>query len=418
MDQDESRPSPGLNMEHGFLKKIEQNQILREKQAREDVNKRNDSVKMARKVGFQIRSSKPAMEIYRPPSLRVSGDFSALAGAGLPIHPEAVDAIPWIPVPSTAMATASQYTVQPIGLSKSRSTTSAHRVHFQLQPPTSGIETPSPTNATSTGHAKKEPSYGLKRSKSLGANDMRLFVQELDISSFNAETQVAIKRALDDPNKVPARQLMEIVRHLFNKVLESCRYAEPTARLCIAIIEKERNETFLESLLNSCREWYNERDRLFEDGGGGGGGRPASQSRHPPMKPSRWVAYVTFLYELYTRLKTKKQTPMIATNTTPAAVILTLLSECCLLFLKPSSLMGHSEIECLFIVLTSIGRDLQSEFPLRMQVLINAIRDAFLAPTTPQPVRKTLLQLIELNASKWQLKAEAVTYYYPGNQRE
>lgn len=444
MDHEDVKPSPGLNMDHGFLKKIEQNQIFRERQAREDAGKRQDSAKMARKVGFHPRTSKPAMEIYRPPSLRVSGDFSPFGVTGSGMNVENAEAINWMQqqvassacamptVQSIALSKSRSTTLaydmstgSPIGLSKSRSTTAAHRVHFQLHPVTMSINPIDDYDGDDSGPSRKElqhstGSFGLKRSRSLGAGDMMLFTsQELDVTCFNPEIQAAIKRALEDPNKMPARQLMEVVRHLFNRVLESCKYAEPIARLCMGIIQKEKNETFLESLLNSCREWYNERDRLFsEDGGGGGGSGRSASSRQSQMKPSKWVAYVTFLYELYTRLKSRKQTPMISTSTPPSAIILTLLSECCILFLKPSSLLGHSEIECLFIVLTSIGRDLQNEFPSRMQSLISGVRDAFLATSTPQAVRKTLLQLIELNASNWQLKSQAVTYYYPGNQRE
>ena len=49
---------------------------------------------------------------------------------------------------------------------------------------------------------------------------------------------------------------MELVRQIFTKVVESQKISELAARLCIYIIERERKETFLESLLNTCQEWY------------------------------------------------------------------------------------------------------------------------------------------------------------------
>ncbi|KAL1419626.1 hypothetical protein MTO96_025197 [Rhipicephalus appendiculatus] len=60
-------PSPGLNMEHGFLRKIEENQIQRHYQFKEDVMKRTETAKLARRVGLPNKSSKPTIEIYRPP---------------------------------------------------------------------------------------------------------------------------------------------------------------------------------------------------------------------------------------------------------------------------------------------------------------------------------------------------------------
>lgn len=72
------------------------------------------------------------------------------------------------------------------------------------------------------------------------------------------------------------------------------------------------------------------------------------------------------------------------------------------------------QTECLFFVLTSIGRDLDSEMSMRMPGLMAALRDAFLTATQPG-VRKTLLQLIEMRAARWQLPAPAVMYYYPGS---
>ena len=67
----------------------------------------------------------------------------------------------------------------------------------------------------------------------------------------------------------------------------------------------------------------------------------------------------------------------------------------------------------MFFVLTSIGRDIEQESPGRLQNILTSLRDAFLNQDLSSPVRKTLLQLIELHAAKWQLPASAVRYYYP-----
>lgn len=75
------------------------------------------------------------------------------------------------------------------------------------------------------------------------------------------------------------------------------------------------------------------------------------------------------------------------------------------------------QIECLFFVLTSIGRDLEQELPKELEQVLAGVRDAFLTAVTIPSIRKTLLQLIELHAAKWQLPASAVMYYYPGTSR-
>lgn len=49
------------------------------------------------------------------------------------------------------------------------------------------------------------------------------------------------------------------IRHNF---LLLFRFALPASRFCIAIIAKEQKETYLEALLNTCRQWYQERDKV------------------------------------------------------------------------------------------------------------------------------------------------------------
>ena len=74
-------------------------------------------------------------------------------------------------------------------------------------------------------------------------------------------------------------------------------------------------------------------------------------------------------------------------------------------------------MECLFFVLTAIGKDLEQELPKQLEALLGAVRDAFLTAQTAPNIRKTLLQLIELSAARWQLSAPAVMYYYPGTPK-
>ncbi|XP_069188374.1 uncharacterized protein [Procambarus clarkii] len=263
---------------------------------------------------------------------------------------------------------------------------------------------------------------GIKRSKSLGSADLRAS-QLLDSSTtptptmpdlgpFSPDVHNSITKAMTDPNSVSARQLMEVVRQVFTRVVEASRHAEPAARLCIAIIEKEKNETFLETLLNTCQEYFQERDRLLRNN------PPAPYPGFVPAHP-RWIAYMTFLNEMYTQLKRRHVQLMTKrmrnSETAPGLLLLTLLAQCCHVCLKENSVNSLAETECLFFVLTGVGKDIEVELPHHMARVMSAARDAFFTTVRVPAVRKTLLQLIEMHAARWQLPAPAVMYYYPGS---
>merc|ERR1712107_322396 len=174
----------------------------------------------------------------------------------------------------------------------------------------------------------------------------------------------------------------------------------PAARFCISIIEREKKETFLESLLNTCQEWYHERGELL---------------RSATSPPGRWPAFMAFLNEMYGLLK-RRQLQLLTKyeGVAPKLVLLTLLAECCIVTLTQTQMFTIPETEVLFLVLTHIQRDLLTEAPGQMTLIVNCLREAFLMTEAPAHVRKTLLQLLELQSAGWQLPAEAVMYYYPG----
>ncbi|XP_053988005.1 CBP80/20-dependent translation initiation factor [Hylaeus volcanicus] len=248
--------------------------------------------------------------------------------------------------------------------------------------------------------------YSLKRSKSLNAADV-LAAKAVNISDaselgrFPGAVQDTLLRAIEDPNLLNARTLMELVRHILERVVENRKYAEPAAKICITIIEKEAKETFLESLLNTCQQWYQDRVKILYDG----------SSYH------RYSAFMTFLNEMYCQLKRRQlQLKTQQEGVPPGRVLLTLLWKCCQDCLQPPVVNSLAETDCLFFIMTCIGKDLDTELPAQLQQLLGSLRDAFLAEDTILPsVRKTLLQLIELHAAHWQLPAPAVVYYYPGS---
>ncbi|KAL1400277.1 hypothetical protein pipiens_007573 [Culex pipiens pipiens] len=256
----------------------------------------------------------------------------------------------------------------------------------------------------------------LQRSKSLSSADtltrglaglgLAVGPEGNDIGQFPPEIQLIVHRAVDDPNTLNARCLMELATHLMHRAVDGRRYALPISRLCISIIAKEKKETFLEALLNTCRQWYQERDKVLG---------PLMNIKNP-ARP-RFTAFMAFLTEMFCQLKRRQlQLRTECDGVPPPMVLLTVLGKCCEDCVKPP-VRSLSEIECLFFVLTCIGRDLEMHLPQQLETLLAEVRDAFLNSSASAPaIRRTLLQLIELQASRWQLPGNTVLYYYPSSK--
>jgi len=327
---------------------------------------------------------RPSREVYRPPGWE---DTSHL-------NPTAQEFSPLSPAPLTS----------------SRSVDWGYPEPRPLHPTTSN---PMDEQNDNIYLASRRPTHrGLQKSASLATASPTSHlatateVTRLDVTglgTFPPEVEATMRRAMEDPNRLGGRALMELVRTIFSRVVEGQGMAEAAARLCISIIEREKKETFLEALLNTCQEWYHGRGELL---------------RAPCSPPGRWPAYMAFLNEMYGLLK-RRQLQLLTKyeGIPPKLVLLQLLAECCTVTLTGGlTLATSSEVECLFLVLTHIGRDLQQETPGQMGLLLSCLRDSFLHTTAGPLVKKTLLQLVELQAAGWQLPAPAVMYYYPGAQ--
>lgn len=251
-----------------------------------------------------------------------------------------------------------------------------------------------------------QPTVGtLKKSKSLGAADAQELItkirhsvkEDTDIDMFNDEDKKIVESAIEDPNHLSSRTIMDLVKTIMEKAVEGIQYSENIAKLCISIIEKEKNQTFVESLINTCQQWFQERDRNLRGIKSGDG--------------TRFTAFMWFLTEMCGQFKRHKHQFQYQ-NIQPDVTLLAILAKCCQACVN-SPIKCLPETECLFFVLTSIGRDLENELPLQLVQLLVSVRDGFLATNGSPAVRRTLLQLIELHASNWQLPASSVLYYYP-----
>ncbi|XP_049532849.1 uncharacterized protein LOC125949641 isoform X2 [Anopheles darlingi] len=265
------------------------------------------------------------------------------------------------------------------------------------------VNSPSSSNIL---HRSKSLSSADTLARGLASLGLGIGSEGNDIGMFAPEVQAAINSAIDDPNQLNARCLMDLATQLLHRAVEGRRYSLPISRLCISIIAKEKKETFLEALLNTCRQWYQERDKVLG---------PLQNSKNP-SRP-RFTSFMAFLTEMFCQLKRRQlQLRTECDGVPPPLVLLTVLGKCCEDCVRPP-VRSLSEIECLFFVLTCIGRDLETHLPQQLESLLAGVRDAFLNSAASAPaIRRTLLQLIELQASHWQLPGNTVLYYYPSSK--
>ncbi|KAF7284186.1 uncharacterized protein LOC143202128 [Rhynchophorus ferrugineus] len=408
------------------------------------IKQSKDQMKRRSQTMATIKTGKPTMEIYRPPNVRtdlpnISGklnvhakeftmnDLQSSKSSGnlhlamgfdpMPLqhskssgnilrhvnHPGFISLLPaGMPLPLLHSASAAQlvttiprpnYTYAPEMFAQPVfSGQNQHTVHHQ--------------NNWNANHYQNPPqNQSLKRSKSLGAADSQnlasklksIIKEDIDMKVFAEDDQENLKRAVEDPNQLPSRTLMDLVKIIMEKAVEGIKYSESIAKLCVTIIEGEKNQTFLESLLNTCQQWYQERDKILRGIKAGDG--------------TRFTSFMWFLTELYGQLKRQQIKDQVETLQ-PELVLLSVLAKCCQACVS-LPIKCLSETECLFFVLTSIGRDLETELPQQLEILLSNVRDGFLASAGSASVRRTLLQLIELHASNWQLPGSSVLYYYP-----
>jgi len=382
-------------------------------------------------VPANAKMKHPTMDIYRPPSVRHEGVQNGMASAqrSLNVHaPEFTMNNKIQPSRSTSSVIMNGYgmmgAVPGYGdkghiLGGSQGKGNSMMAPLQLSKSSGNVLHVLQTNAIAPNsvqqmapravHFQEPPAQHktgpgmLKRSKSLSATDTLRGASPggNDLGAFTAEMEVDLQQAIKDPNEMPARSLMALANVIVEKTISDRRYAEPAAKICINIIEKEKKETFLESLLNTCQLSYQERDKLLRNGSIG----------------SRYRQYMTFLNEMYVQLKRSQlQLKTHYDGVPPQKLLLTLLSKSFIDCLQAKTL-SKIEIEAMFFILTSIGKDLELNLPQVMDQIFCVMRDVFLTNSSAGPLKNTLLQLIELRASKWQMPSEAVIYYYPTSSR-
>jgi len=336
-----------------------------------------------------LTRTKPALQLYRPPTLRAPDDAERPAKPGLNIN-------------------AKEFAPTPAALRHSKSSSQVVRAKPAPKPgrggaPPARVHFTDDSNSNDPDDTVGMTPAPLQRSRSMGAADLgrgggRSALGALaELGPLEAPLQAALAQVGRDPQGAGAPRVMAAVRGLLARALGSAALAPAVGRYCAAVVEKEgSSEVFLDTLLNSCQEYFQEYQRAaLLDG-------------------QQWTAYMTLLHELYSQMKRLKLgSPAPPTPSPPAHRLLTLLAECCVGALSQPSPPSLAQTETLFVTLTALGRDLEAALPSLMARLMDAARDAVFAAEELPAVRKTLMQLIEMSAANWQLPAPAVVYYYP-----
>ncbi|GBP00975.1 hypothetical protein EVAR_68857_1 [Eumeta japonica] len=224
----------------------------------------------------------------------------------------------------------------------------------------------------------------LQRSKSLSSADaltrgiaglgLGLGNEVTDIGQFTPEIQNLVDTALEDPNKLNSRSLMELTSHFIKRAVEGRRFALPISRLCLKIIAKEQKRHF-GSIIEHLSPVVSGKRKIF--------GWPLKQSQLSGLHHEQYGIAEMLLtgtwYSAHNISDTTRETTCF------------------------NSTKGH--------------KDLEMQLPQQLELLLSMVRDAFLNASDSAPaIRRTLLQLIELQASHWQLPGNTVLYYYPSNK--
>ncbi|KAK7590860.1 hypothetical protein V9T40_002473 [Parthenolecanium corni] len=271
----------------------------------------------------------------------------------------------------------------------------------------SGLISPSKDKKNNTG--ANYPVLGaLKRSKSLGAADaLKLMEVEASFPNYSpkfteyhlfpTKMHDSISQAIQNVNKMTDKNRIVLARGIVEQATKDKKCSLPAAKLCAIIMEKEKSGAFSDSFLNTCQMLYEKRESSFSVG------------------DAKFISFLSFLTEMFSELKRIKlqiklnSDPIIP----PKITLLIIISRCCEDILVQKQTHSLQEIECLFLTLTSLGRDIECELPAMFKKLFSIIKTVFLKGSNGQQIQKIFLQMMELRAANWQLPVSALNYYYP-----
>ncbi|XP_014244320.1 MIF4G domain-containing protein A [Cimex lectularius] len=312
----------------------------------------------------------PAIELYKPPNQRSSAQSGISSSTKLNVH--AKEFSPLQSSKSTGTVNHLEGKHKHMSVEKVQFTTSRNHKGSDLHEMTA---------------------KNLQKSKSTSNAHQAMGAIPAQVELFEDKNEkMLIMKALADFKTIGClEQIDTLPKMIIGKALRVRSHAQSWASLCISLIERDPSGAFLEGLLNCCR--YTLQTKCMVD-----------------CTP-RYHAFMAFLNELYSLIKPKVINEKEGLSLeSPSHIVLHMIVQVCQNILQQKK-MQSAEIECLFFTVTTIGRDLEMEDSKLLDGLMNSVRDAFLSQSTTESIRKTLLQLIELRASKWSLPLGAFVFY-------
>ncbi|XP_025416182.1 uncharacterized protein LOC112687602 isoform X2 [Sipha flava] len=272
---------------------------------------------------------------------------------------------------------------------------------------------PKPTsNDESNKHViDSKNDFSLRRSKSYNGPDSKHYQNTSEethlswkhqsnefcvknLNCFPEDINDMAKRIVKDTKNSPTKDLMLLALKIIEHAVSKQAALNPSVNLSLYIIERDTRDTYVNMVINTIQLWFVKRDKL--------------------LQPPRFFLYATFVLQMY---KGMKQNKVLLSRMEKEAysrkqTLLMLLFKICEHCLMPTKEQTSTEeIECLFDIVDAVGRDLEQEVPDSLKQLYVTIRDVMLTRDCTSSVKKILLHLIELRASKWALPSCTISYY-------
>lgn len=347
----------------------------------------------ARRAGHVPKSTKPDLQIYRPPPAR------AMASNGVTVT-RVVEQRKVFECTSSASVNGASWTVA-TSQQYSEATTS---LAIQAPPKSSSMETESPARLherhqeTSSSHATMSVVKSSCSSQYL--SHRRKESGPAQPPSHNLDI---LRKAEHDPDSLTFAEAETLANAICRKVTEDTGSAKHAASFCssVAASQKVRPSVFLESLVCTCHEWFKRRDVMLPECNG-------RQQRECPLgetpASSRWTAFVEFVAELLVSVaETADRSQVLC--------LAELLIDCCHAALSSQARNKEDQMECMCRTLHRAGEVAEKAAPMRMGALVSRLLTEFMHGDVSVLARLILLELLELRASGWEFEAAQHLYY-------
>ncbi|XP_078609769.1 MIF4G domain-containing protein A-like [Branchiostoma floridae x Branchiostoma japonicum] len=370
----DDKPSPGLDLRHGFVHKIRK-QLVKRDQSEKDFETEKMEVAKRQLAGMKKPTvRRPTQVTYCPPARRERSNSTSSAVSTSP-NPSSTSASGDSDV-LTATAVAREPATQ--CSTNGTTTVTVNTPPTQICPPASNKQ----DNMAGRGHQ----GWGVPAAESVDNNNY-------DISGFGEEAQWYIRQALQDPTTLRKQDLCQVFNVLMWRAMEEPDYARTGAELCHAIIQVEVEKEQYDCVPTRVFQSHL-RLKLLEQ-------EMEAETLHE-QSVSAWVGFVRFLCLCYHIIRVKGS---------PLMTMVDSVFNCLSLLALPGPLKNEMQVDCLYNLLVQMGPSLDQTIQDKMEDLFAILRDRFLSFKTPPLARHRLLQLIELRSGGWEMEPGIQDYY-------